>query len=370
MANKILKYMFFALIILSVFLMFSNKGKKPVSASQNTTLNKGYSGDDYEEIYLAGGCFWGVEGFFERVNGVIDVTSGYANGDTKKPSYEDVIYNNTGHAETVHIKYNKEVIDLETLLLYYFKVIDPTTYHRQGNDIGSQYRTGIYYVNDMDLDIINKVVADQQQSYKEEIVVEVKPLDNYYLAEDYHQDYLEKNPNGYCSIDLNLASKKTEKESKQVSNIKIDKELYNKPSEEEIKGKLNDLEYEVTQKAATERPYSHEYDKLDERGIYVDIVTGEPLFSSDDKYDAGCGWPSFTRPIVTEVVEEKEDLSLGRVRTEIVSRAGESHLGHVFEDGPIEAGGLRYCINGASLRFVPYAEMEDEGYGYLLGIFK
>ncbi len=155
-----------------------------------------------------------------------------------------------------------------------------------------------------------------------------------------------------------------------MSKAKIDKSLYIKPSDQEIKAKLNDSEYQVTQQAGTERPYTHAYNALEEKGIYVDIVTGEPLFSSDDKYDAGCGWPSFTRPIEEAVVNEKEDKSFGRVRTEITSRVGDSHLGHVFEDGPKDDGGLRYCINGAALRFVPYEKMEEEGYNYLMNIFK
>ena len=154
-----------------------------------------------------------------------------------------------------------------------------------------------------------------------------------------------------------------------MTDIKVDDKLYKKPKEEEIKKKLKKEEYEVTQKSATEKPHTHAYNALESDGIYVDIVTGEPLFSSQDKYDAGCGWPSFTKPIAKEVVAEKEDLSFGRQRTEITSRVGDSHLGHVFEDGPTEAGGLRYCINGSSLKFVPYEEMEEKGYGYLKKLF-
>lgn len=359
-------------IVLVLGLLFIDRAERKgeVVQSVNNSLIKGYTGEDYEEIYLAGGCFWGVEAYMERVNGVIDVTSGYGNGNTENPSYEDVIYNQTGHAETVHVKYDPKVIDLEKVLLYYFKVINPTSINKQGNDIGSQYRTGIYYVNSDQLEIINKVIANEQKNHDAKIVVEVSPLDNYYLAEDYHQDYLDKNPNGYCHINLNLANEKIEGEKDSMNEIKIDETLYEKPSDEQIKEKLNASEYEVTQKAGTERPYTHAYNDLDKKGIYVDIVTGEPLFSSDDKYDAGCGWPSFTKPISKEVIEEKEDRSVGRVRTEIISRVGDSHLGHVFTDGPTDAGGLRYCVNGASLRFVPLEEMEAEGYGYLKGIFK
>lgn len=202
-----------AIMVLGLLYIDKKEREQGLQPSENKSLIKGYRGDKYSEIYLAGGCFWGVEAYMERVNGVIDVTSGYANGTTENPSYEDVIFNDTGHAETVHVKYDANVIDLQTLLEYYFKVIDPTSINKQGNDMGSQYRTGIYYVNEEDKDIIEKVISKQQKDYEEEIVVEVLPLDNYYLAEDYHQDYLENNPTGYCHIDLNKANEKVEEEN-------------------------------------------------------------------------------------------------------------------------------------------------------------
>lgn len=352
--------------------VLKNQGVKQdiVKNNINSSLDKNYSGEDFEEIYLAGGCFWGVEEYMERIKGVIDVTSGYANGNTENPSYEDVLYKNTGHAETVHVKYDPEVIDFEGILLYYFKVINPTSLNKQGNDVGSQYRTGIYYVDENQLEIIEKVIEKEQENHKNEIVVEVQPIDNYYLAEEYHQDYLKKNPNGYCHIDLDLAEEELERDDLSIVTSKIDKDLYEKPSEKEIKEKLEKSEYNITQKGDTEMAYTHEYNDLYEKGIYVDIVTGEPLFSSDDKYDAGCGWPSFTKPIDSQVVKNKEDKSLGMTRIEIKSRVGDSHLGHVFNDGPIEEGGLRYCVNGGSLRFVAYEDMENEGYGYLMDIFE
>ncbi len=359
----------FVAVVVLIFVVPKLSKNKDVAQSSNGSLNKNYSGEDFEEIYLAGGCFWGVEAYMERINGVIDATSGYANGNTENPSYEDVVSKDTGHAETVHVKYDPKVIDLEAILLYYFKVINPTSVNKQGNDVGSQYRTGIYYVNDSQLETIERVIENEQKNYDEEIVVEVEPLDKYYLAEEYHQDYLEKNPNGYCHIDLGLADEEIERidASKEIGIV--DQNLYAKPSDEEIKKTLDDNQFDVTQKGATEKPYTHEYNDLDEVGIYVDIVTGEPLFSSTDKYDAGCGWPSFTQPIDKNVVKNKEDNSLGMNRVEITSRVGDSHLGHVFNDGPADKGGLRYCVNGASLRFVPLEQMEKEGYGYLTGLF-
>ncbi len=225
-------------------------------------------------------------------------------------------------------------------------------------------------MNDGQLDVINKVIEKEQKDYDEEIVVQVEPLDNYYLAEEYHQDYLKKNPNGYCHIDLGIADEKLDREESNAETDLVDGSLYTKPSDDEIKADLEEDEFDITQNGATERAYTSEYNDLYDDGIYVDIVTGEPLFSSIDKYDAGCGWPSFTKPIDTNVVKNKEDNSLGMKRIEIKSRIGDSHLGHVFEDGPKDKGGLRYCVNGASLRFVPLASMRDEGYGYLEGLFE
>ncbi len=307
-----------------------------------------------EDIYLAGGCFWGLEAYMTRVYGVYDVTSGYANGDTENPKYEDLIYNNSGHAETVHIKYDPARVDIDTLLAYYLKVVDPTSLNKQGNDRGTQYRTGIYYTDEKELPTIQSVLKKEQEKYDKPIVIEVEPLEHYYLAEEYHQDYLEKNPNGYCHIDLN-----------EVEDIVIDPDDYVKPEDEQIKEMLTDLQYKVTQEDGTERSFNNDYWDNNEAGIYVDVVTGEPLFSSKDKYKSGTGWPSFTRPIIDEVVTYKKDYKLGVPRIEIRSRVGDSHLGHVFDDGPVDDGGLRYCMNSASMKFIQLNQMDDMGYGHL-----
>ena len=312
-----------------------------------------------KDLYLAGGCFWGLEEYMQRLHGVYDVTSGYANGNTENPSYEDLLYRNTGHAETVHVRYNPDETDMRTLLLYYFKVIDPTSLNRQGNDRGTQYRTGIYYTDEAQIPVMKEVIAEEQEKYSKEIVVEVEMLDGYYLAEDYHQDYLKKNPNGYCHIDLGLADE-----------IIIDPARYPKPDDAYLMDNLTDLQYAVTQDANTERAFDNIYHDFKGKGIYVDIVTGEPLFTSIDKYDSGCGWPSFTKPIVPEVVTYVVDNSYNMVRTEVRSRSGDSHLGHVFDDGPKDRGGKRYCINSASIRFVAYEDMDEEGYGYLKVLFE
>ncbi len=360
------KYIILLILVLATFLVLSNIDfKSATPTAVNETLAKDYKEEDVSTIYLAGGCFWGVEEYFQRIDGVVDVVSGYANGNTENPTYEDVIGEDTGFAETVEVKYDPKRIDLTDLLLYYFKVVDPTSIDKQGNDVGNQYRTGIYYMNENQIEEIEKVIAVEQKKYNDDIVVEVVPMKNFYVAEDYHQDYLQKNVNGYCHIDLYEAETGVERDESLGTRT-----LYLKPTDEELRENLSQEEYDVTQNGATERAFSHEYDNLYDKGIYVDIVTGEPLFSSDDKYDAGCGWPSFTKPIDLENIIELEDNSLGMDRVEVKSSTGDTHLGHLFDDGPTEDGGLRYCINGSALRFVPFEDMEKEGYKEIMGIFK
>lgn len=335
----------------------------PSSLPVNPNVNLTFDEDNLADIYLAGGCFWGVEAYMERVYGVYDVTSGYANGNTLNPTYEEVTRKNTGHAETVHVRYDPNIVDLEKILTHFFLIIDPTILNQQGNDRGIQYRTGIYYTKESDISIIDQVMTKEQERYNKPIVTEVEPLANFSLAEEYHQDYLEKNPNGYCHVSFETL------ENQEMEPL-IDPSLYTKPSDEELKATLTKEQYKVTQGNGTERAYSNEYWDFFEPGIYVDIVTKEPLFSSADKYDSMCGWPSFTKPIAKEVVLEYEDKSFNMIRTEVRSRIGNSHLGHVFPDGPKDKGGLRYCINSASIEFIAKEDMEKLGYGYLLYLVK
>lgn len=305
------------------------------------------------EIYLAGGCFWGLEEYFSRISGVLQTSVGYANGQVETTNYQ--LIKETDHAETVQVVYDEKVVLLREVLLYYFRVIDPLSVNQQGNDRGRQYRTGIYYLEEADLPTINTVVREQELLIGRKIAVEVEKLRHYILAEDYHQDYLKKNPGGYCHIDVRDAEKPL-----------IDAANYEKPSQAVLKEKLSEESYRVTQEAATEAPFSNAYDQTFEEGIYVDITTGEPLFFAKDKFASGCGWPSFIRPISKELIHYYQDLSHGMERIEVRSRSGNAHLGHVFTDGPRELGGLRYCINSASLRFIAKDEMEESGYGYLL----
>ncbi len=319
-------------------------------------------------IYLAGGCFWGVEAYFERIDGVINAVSGYANGRTKNPSYEDVIYRKTGHAETVKVTYNPDKLSLDDILQYYFRIIDPTLLNQQGNDRGSQYRTGVYSTNSDEQTVIAAALIKLQEKFKKPIVVENQPLQQFYDAEEYHQDYLVKNPNGYCHVDLNKAEQplpgKAAAEDKQVKTF--DANQYQKTDESTLKQQLTREQFQVTQNSGTERAFSHAYDDLFEPGLYVDIVSGEPLFSSQDKYQSGCGWPSFVKPLSASAVTEHVDTSYNMRRVEVRSKIADSHLGHVFPDGPADRGGLRYCINGASLKFIPAAQMAEQGYAQWL----
>lgn len=312
-----------------------------------------------KKIYLAGGCFWGTEHLFSLVSGVIETTVGYANSIIPHPSYEEVCTGKTGAAETVEIIYDSNLISLSELLFLYFKSIDPCSLNRQGGDIGTQYRTGIYYNDSNDLSIIEAVVATIQRRNSEHLAVEVMPLINFFPAEDYHQDYLDKNPNGYCHIDPAL--------------FKIAKELKTTPTSEtkrDLRKRLTPLQWEVTQHAATERPFDNEYNAEFRPGIYVDIIDGTPLFISDTKFESGCGWPAFSRPIANDLLSQHQDTSFGRIRTEVRASGSGSHLGHVFPDGPVEDGGLRYCINSASLRFIPLQDMASEGYSEFIPLLK
>lgn len=308
-----------------------------------------------KKIYLAGGCFWGIEAYFSKLPGVVNTIVGYANGTTAHPNYEKVSKGDTGYAETVMVEYDPKEVTLAEILTHFFNFINPTVLNRQGNDVGTQYRTGIYYTGAADKTVIDRIIEGEEQKYALPIVTETRPLNNFFEAEEYHQKYLDKNPSGYCHIDLSPV-------------IKYEK--YKKPAQEKLKEILSDIQYRVTQENATESPFSSRYENNFEDGIYVDIVTGEPLFSSKDKYDAGCGWPSFTHPIDSKSLTEKLDGSHGMFRTEVRSSVGDSHLGHLFEDGPQEKGGMRYCINGAALRFIPKDELKNAGYAEYEELFK
>ena len=319
-----------------------------------------FSNETENVIYLAGGCFWGLEHLMQSIPGVIDAQSGYANGTgSYDANYQMVCAGHTGFRETVRVEYDPDQVSLDALLLAYFYVIDPTVKNQQGHDIGTQYQTGVYYTNEKARETVERI-AEIERSRSRIFHVEIGPLLNYYPAEEYHQNYLEKNPGGYCHIPM--------EEMKLFSSLRIDPGDYRKPAAEAIRDKLTAEQYTVTQENGTERPFANEFWDQFEKGIYVDIVTGEPLFSSADKFESSCGWPAFTKPIEGPAVIARRDNSYGMQRIEVRSRAGDSHLGHVFENDPESPNGVRYCINSASLRFIPFAKMEAEGYGYLMDL--
>lgn len=330
--------------VLSLLTLLTGCGSTP--PEPEVDMPKEISLEDADTIYLAGGCFWGVQKFIDQFDGVIATEVGYANGPDARVSYRDVC-NSSGHAETVKVIYDNNRISLSELLDYYFMVIDPISVNKQGNDVGIQYRTGIYYEDESLLPEITTVYTAQEAKIGQELAVELEPLENFYTAEEYHQKYLDKNPGGYCHIPGKMFKLEEKRE---------------KESAKELRDRIGKLAYDVTQNAATERAFTGEYDNFFEKGIYVDVVSGDPLFSSKDKYDSGCGWPAFTKPI-EDAVTERADNSFGMQRTEVRSSGADSHLGHVFNDGPIKAGGLRYCINSASLKFIPYDQMDEQGYG-------
>ena len=322
------------------------------------------------EIYLAGGCFWGTEFLMRNVAGVTSVEVGYANGPTRNPNYRQVC-KGSGHAESAHVIYNKSVISLPKLLKIYYKSIDPTRVNHQGNDVGINYRTGIYFSDPADESIIKESLLELQSKHKKDIVVECMPIKNFYRAEENHQEYLIKNPNGYCHVAPGVideqAKAKAAHEFKD-KNFSRDR-VYGKPDRDVLRS-LSDLQRAVTQEAATEPPFKNEYDEEFREGIYVDVTNGQPLFASKDKFESSCGWPAFSKPIDKNFIEERKDLSFGMDRTEVRAKASGAHLGHVFEDAPEAHGGTRYCINSAALRFIPREKMKEEGYGEWLDLFK
>jgi peptide methionine sulfoxide reductase msrA/msrB len=307
-------------------------------------------------IYLAGGCFWGLEKLMRSLPGVAKVTAGYANGSLESPTYREVCGGSTGHRETVRVEYDPTQISLDALLFAFFRVIDPTVENAQGHDVGAQYQSGVYYTEAESRQTVARIALIERERAAQ-FKVEIKPLDCFYAAEEYHQQYLDKNPGGYCNIPLdNIA---------RLAKMIVDPGQYPRPDREQLRQKLSPLEFSVTQEADTEPPFDNPFWQHFERGIYVDIASGEPLFSSRDKYRCSCGWPGFSAPIDENAIIYLEDNTLSRRRTEVRSRAANSHLGHIFSNDPESPNGVRYCIDSAALRFIPYEQMEQAGYGYL-----
>ncbi|MBP2078276.1 peptide-methionine (S)-S-oxide reductase MsrA [Oceanobacillus polygoni] len=309
---------------------------------------------------FAGGCFWCMVEPFDQRPGVESVISGYTGGHVENPTYEQVCTNTTGHVEAVQITFDPDYMSYEELLNTFWQQIDPTDAGGQFNDRGESYQTAIFYHNEVQKQIAekSKQALETSGKFSKPIATQILSAKPFYRAEESHQDYYQKQ-----SFHYRLYKKGSGREDFIKDNWQ---EKYDK---NELKKKLTPIQYHVTQENGTERPFQNEYWDNNKEGIYVDVISGKALFSSKDQYDAGCGWPSFTKPIDAYQLKENMDMTHGMVRTEIRSNSSDSHLGHVFEDGPVDAGGLRYCMNSAAMRFIPKEEMADKGYREYLHLF-